>query len=137
MSTDRDATRIVRSWLQTDDNESADRVLDAVLDQLDTTPQRRPRWVAWRFSDMNTYAKVALATAAVVVAALLGYSYLVARNVGGPSLVPSEPTPTPVPTPSSTPVPTLEMGAGALNAGSYRITDVEPFSITITVPAGW
>ena len=42
MSTDRDTTRIVRSWLQTDEHESADRVLDAVLDQLDATPQRRP-----------------------------------------------------------------------------------------------
>ena len=29
------------------------------------------------------------------------------------------------------------MGSGALNAGSYRITDFEPFSITITVPAAW
>ena len=44
MSTDRDTTRIVRSWLQTDEHESADRVLDAVLDQLDTTPQRRATW---------------------------------------------------------------------------------------------
>ena len=44
MSTDRDTTRIVRSWLQTDEYESADRVLDAVLDQLDTTPQRRATW---------------------------------------------------------------------------------------------
>ena len=42
MSTDRDTTRIVRSWLGTDEHESADRVLDAVLDQLDATPQRRP-----------------------------------------------------------------------------------------------
>ena len=44
MSTDRDTTRIVRSWLQTDEYESADHVLDAVLDRLDTTPQRRSTW---------------------------------------------------------------------------------------------
>ena len=37
MSTDRNPTRIVRSWLRSDEHESADRVLDAVLDQLDTT----------------------------------------------------------------------------------------------------
>ena len=55
MSTDRDITRIVRSWLRTDEHESADRVLDAVLDQLDTTPQRRSTWwPARRFSQMST-----------------------------------------------------------------------------------
>ena len=57
MSTDRDTTRIVRSWLQTDEYESADRVLDAVLDQLDTTPQRRSTWwPARRLPHMNTTA---------------------------------------------------------------------------------
>ncbi len=44
MSTDRDVTRIVRSWLHEDAYEDADRVLDLVLDQLDTTPQRRATW---------------------------------------------------------------------------------------------
>ncbi len=33
---------------------------------------------------MNNIAKLGLAAAAVVVAALLGYTYLVAPNVGGP-----------------------------------------------------
>lgn len=40
MSTDRDTTRIVRSWLEMDESDCADRVLGAVLDRLDTTPQR-------------------------------------------------------------------------------------------------
>ncbi|MBA2634323.1 MAG: hypothetical protein H0U86_15220 [Chloroflexi bacterium] len=92
MSTDRDTTRIVRSWLRTDEHESADRVLDAVLDQLDTTPQRRVTW--WpvrRFPEMNTTVKLALAAAAVVVAALLGIRFLVpgSQNVGGPAETPT------------------------------------------------
>ena len=41
MSTDRDTTRIVRSWLEEGVTELPDRVLDAVLDQLPATPQRR------------------------------------------------------------------------------------------------
>ena len=41
MSTERDLTRVVRSWMRDDEYESADRVLDAVLDALDATPQRR------------------------------------------------------------------------------------------------
>ena len=39
MSAERDTTRIVRSWLRTDEHESADRVLDTVL----TLPVRRRR----------------------------------------------------------------------------------------------
>ena len=78
MSTDRDTTRIVRSWLE-GVTALPDRVLDAVLDQLPATPQRRPWWPAWRFAQMNTYAKLAIAAAAVVVLALVGYSLLPSR----------------------------------------------------------
>jgi hypothetical protein len=42
MSTDRDTTRIVRSWLRTDENDAADRVLGSVLDQLEATPSVAP-----------------------------------------------------------------------------------------------
>ena len=44
MSTDRDVTRIVRSWLEEGATALPDRVLDAVLDQVPSTSQRRPRW---------------------------------------------------------------------------------------------
>ena len=49
MSTDRDTTRIVRSWLEEGATALPDRVLDAVLDQVPTTRQRRARWPAWLF----------------------------------------------------------------------------------------
>ena len=58
MSTDRELTRIVRSWLQTDEHESANRVLDTVFDRLDTTPQRRPMWRAWRDSLMSSTIEI-------------------------------------------------------------------------------
>ena len=53
MSTDRDVTRIVRSWLEEGATALPDRVLDAVLDQVPATPQRRPWWPAWRINEMN------------------------------------------------------------------------------------
>ena len=53
MSTDRDVTRIVRSWLEEGATALPDRVLDAVLDQLPATPQRRAWWPARRFREMN------------------------------------------------------------------------------------
>ena len=44
MSSDRDTTRIVRSWLEEGVTELPDRVLDAVLDELPATHQRRVTW---------------------------------------------------------------------------------------------
>ena len=133
MSTDRDTTRIVRSWLQTDEYESADRVLDVVLDRLDTTPQRRSTWwPARRFPEMNTMAKLGIAAAAVVVAALLGFNYLVAPNVGGPGL--GDPTPTPSPTAEATILRTGTVPPGRHFIGAGRFT---PLRLDFTVPAGW
>lgn len=151
MTTDRDTTtRVVRSWLQTDEHESADRVLDAVLDRLDTTPQRRAtRWPAWRLINMNNTAKVALAAVAVLAIAFLGIRVLLpAQNVGDPG-----PTPTPTPTP-------VALHSGPLAAGTYAAhpfagpgggyaacleasePDCDPAAaasvrITFTVPDGW
>jgi len=85
MSTDRDVTRIVRSWLHEDAHEDADRVLDLVLDQLDTTPQRRAAWPAWRLPTMNSTMRIALAVAAVVAIAAVGVSLLIPKNVGNPT----------------------------------------------------
>ena len=140
MSTDRDTTRIVRSWLRTDEHESADRVLDAVLDRLDTTPQRRVTWwPARRLPDMNTMMKLSLAAAAVVIAALLGYNYLVAPNVGGPGL--DDPSPTPTPTPAALgPTPAVDgqlPAGGPITEGSYIVGDPFAVPFRFEIGSGW
>ena len=110
MSTDRDTTRIVRSWLEEGVTALPDRVLDTVLDRIPATSQRRPWWPAWRFVSMNSTMKLALAGAAIAVAVLVGISLLPrSPSIGAPS-------PTPVP------LPTNEF---ALPAGAYVTT---PFS---------
>ncbi len=137
MSTDRDTTRIVRSWLRADQHDSADRVLGSVLDQLDTTPQRRTtEWSARRFPDMNNFTKLGLAAAAVAIAAWLGFTYLTAPNVGAPG--DEDPSPTPTPTPSVLTNATREPGTYLLTTedepdGDYHLPD----GATITMPAGW
>ena len=85
MSADRETTRIVRSWLDEGVTKLPDRVLDAVLDQVPATPQRRSGWSAWRSHPMNTYAKLLAGAAAVLVLAVVTYQFL-PRNggVGGP-----------------------------------------------------
>ncbi len=58
MSADRDADRIVRSWLEEGVTTLPDRVLDAVLDQVPATPQRRfTWWPARRLHHMNSIVK--------------------------------------------------------------------------------
>jgi hypothetical protein len=141
MTTDQDATRIVRSWLRTDEHESADRVLDTVLALLDATPQRRPLWPARRFADMNAVAKIAVAAAAVVVVGVVGINLLPASGgVGGGAAVTASPTPSPSPTPQPTPSPGASPGVvpppvGGLQPGTYsmRLEGV-PFSLQLTTP---
>ena len=92
MTTERDpGTRIVLSWLREETHENAERVLLYALDEVDTTPQRRSWWPAWRTNPMNTYAKLIAAAAAVLVVAVVGYQFLPGNGgVGGqPTIAPS------------------------------------------------
>jgi hypothetical protein len=95
MTTERDpGTRIVLSWLREETHENAERVLLRALDEVDTTPQRRSWWPAWRTNPMNTYAKLLAAAAAVLVVAVVGYQFL-PRNggIGGPRTIAPSPSP--------------------------------------------
>lgn len=135
MSSDRDTTRIVRSWLEEGVTELPGRVLDSVLDQLSATHQRRVTWwPARRIAQMNTAARFGLAAAVIVVAALLGFNYLIAPNIGGPRL---DQTPSPSPVPSAT---TQRLGSAALDAGPVLATgfgDSGLVTFRFTVPTGW
>jgi len=116
MSAERDVTRIVRSWLRTDGHESADRVLDIVLDRLDTTPQRRAWWPARRLADMNNYARLLVAATAVLVVAIVGINLFSSpQRVAAPAA--------PSPTPSAEP--------SASSAGPG-----EPLVVTARIPGG-
>jgi hypothetical protein len=143
MSTDRDVTRIVRSWLEEGATALPDRVLDTVLDQLPATPQRRPLWSARRFSEMNNPLKFAIAAAAVVVVALVAINLLPRSGgvgVPGPSQTssPTQTPPTPIPSPTQ---PTVNAVGSFAPGTTYTIDDtccVGPSRMTFTVPAtGW
>ena len=136
MSSDRDTTRIVRSWLEEGVTALPDRVLDTVLDQLPTTRQRRPWWPARRSTHMTRTTQFLIAAAAVLVVVVVGYNLLPAR----PSSLGGEPTPGPTasPTPIPSPTPIAPLPSGSMAAGTYLIGD--PWSLvpySLTVPAGW
>ena len=111
MSAERDVNRIVRSWIRAEEHESAERVLQTVLSRLDTTPQRRHMWPPRRFSDMNRYAQAAIAAAAVLVVAVVGYNLLPrSGGIGGERT----PAPTLQQTTSPSPSPAVTSGPGTV-----------------------
>ena len=142
MDSGQDITRIVRSWLGTDEHESADRVLGIVIAQLDTTRQRRSWWPARRTADMPTYAKLAIAAVSVVVVALIGIT--VWPRVSGPGTIPTA-SPAPSASPTSSPSPPASPSAasvvfpptGELEVGRHSMTRVGiPFTFDVAT-SGW
>jgi hypothetical protein len=111
MTTDREPTRIVRSWLQTDEHESAERLLSNVLDRLDTTPQRRPWWRAWRTYLMSGSMKFAAAALAVALVAGVSLAIYFNRPAVAPGQSPSPVATTPVATEAPTPSPSVSQQA--------------------------
>ena len=111
-------------------------VRDAIRAELPTTRQRPAWWPARRSPEMNTFVKYGLAAAAVVVAALLGYNYLLAPSVGGPAI--DDPSPAPTPSPPALTDTSVEPGTYLLTTeaepdGTYHL----PEGSTLTMPAGW
>jgi hypothetical protein len=156
MKTDRDVTRIVRSWLEEGVTALPDRVLDGVLDQLPATPQRRAWWPARRLREMNIPTRIAVAAAAVLAVAVVGFNFLPRQGgVGGPV---ASPSPSPTASPFASNVLT-EFPEGPLPAGTYVLAPFTPagegmchvpaqsgctettaddtIRFTLTVPGGW
>lgn len=132
MSSDRETTRIVRSWLEDGVTQLPDRVLDSVLDQVPAIPQRRGAWrPARRGVRITTMLKYGVAAAALVAGILVGVTTFGTLDVGGPS----EPIATSEP--SRPPAGMIRPGRFVLSEGgsSDRPSRVP---ITVTIPApGW
>jgi hypothetical protein len=142
MTQHRDIERLLDQWFSDGPGQAPDRVVDIVTDRIERQPQR-PAWrLDWRPSPVNAYAKIAVAAAAVLIVALVGYNLLPggSTGVGGPA-----PTASPTPTPSASPSASAvypawftgdREGAGILPAGSHTTKSFEP-GFTFTVPEGW
>jgi len=110
MNTGRDFNRIAGAWLVEGPNELADRVLDAALEEIHLTNQRRRSVVPWRMPTMTPWMRLA---AAIVIVAIVGYAGL---TLLGPRLGPGEqptahPSASPAavvsPAPTASPAPTV------------------------------
>jgi len=109
MTTQHDPDRLIRAFLSEGRTDLPDRTYFAIRSGIERKRQRTPIG-PWRLPDMNTYLKLAVAAAAVVVVAVVGINLLPAQNgqTGGPaataSSVPTE-APAPSPTPDRSPGP--------------------------------
>jgi hypothetical protein len=127
---DIDFDRTARLWLQDGPSQLADRVLEAALDEIHVTRQRRALWPAWRFPSMSIAIRVA-AVAAVLVVAVAGIRYFSPEDggVGHPQASLS-----PLPSPRGT----IVVGeAVSLQPGTYVTADDFLVRAGFTVPAGW
>jgi hypothetical protein len=94
MTTDWDQDDVVRSWLRTEEGASADRILDAVFQRVETAAQRPASWTD-RLPNANFSVGIVLATAVVAILAVIAVSSLPGGGFpGGP---PSSGGPTPSP----------------------------------------
>jgi len=130
MSSDRDTTRIVRSWLEEGVTALPDRVLDGVLDLLPATRQRRTWWPSRRIRLRDSHG-VLPAMASIAMVILVGLAILPSLAPGGG---PAPPTPSPTqarPSPSPT-----EPDETSFPPGTYSLEGF-PVGVSFTVPAGW
>jgi hypothetical protein len=128
---------VLSEYLAEDGGRAPDYILDAVADRLDRQRQRR----SWPFQGRTTMSqlKLAVALAAAVIIAVVGYNLLPRQpSVGG------APTPSPTTNPSPPrPSPTLASGQlpdGRLAAGHYTMTPIPELAslkVAADIPSGW
>jgi len=131
MTSERDFDRLARAWLELGPDEAPDRVVAAVLQAVEDTPQvRRPlRWPTWRSFKMNRISQAA-GLAAVLVVVIGGGILLSQRNqpaAGGP---PASPSVTPAATGTSLPTSTPTQTPGGTAPSSVTPVALRTFPVS-------
>jgi hypothetical protein len=134
MTDDRSLERAARSWLEEGPTRAPDRTVEHALTRIQTTSQERDLRIPWRYQHMNNSLRLALGTAAVVVAVVVGVTLL--PGLTGPDTGAS---PSPISNPTATPEPSpiVLFREGPLAAGTYITSAIFPVAVEVTVPDGW
>ena len=119
MTTERDFDRIAVAWLADGPEELSERVIDAAVDQIHLTRQRRAIRAPWRLPTMTMHARVA----ALVAAGVLILAGVAVVGTGGGRTGPS---PTQAPTPS--------VAAAVPSARPSEAVDLLPLDRTFNSP---
>src|SRR4051794_12685378 len=124
MTSEREIDRLLDFYFDDGRDELADRVIDAALDEIDHTRQRRAMRVPWRFRKMTMPLR--LATAALIGALVLGGAFLLTGGGSRPSTAVPAATPsavTPSPTPASVWIKTGNMAAARTDFAATLLPD--------------
>jgi hypothetical protein len=139
MNPRRDPDRLIHAFLSEGATELADEVYDTVRDRIDYTRQRAVIG-PWREPDVNRYLKFAIAAAAVLAIAVVGYRQFGSVNDVGPA---ASVSPAPTATPAATPAPSVAVPSAPAEAGlpvgsTHVLIVGAGVKGTVTVPApGW
>jgi hypothetical protein len=134
MTQQRDIEQLLDQWFRDGPSQAPDRVIDVVTDRIERQSQR-PAWrLHWRSSPVHAYAKIAVAAAAVLIVAIVGYNLLPggSTGVGGPG-----PTPTATPTATPSPTATFEYPTDEILPAGSNATKLFTPAFTFTIPEGW
>ena len=126
MTTDRDFDLIASSWLAAGPDQLPDRVVDAVVEEIHVTRQRRARRAPRRFPKMTSSMR--LGAAALVGVLVVAGAFLFTRPgqpvVGAPSAIPSA-------------IPTASPIASASASGLVETFTSPRYGYAIHYPSGW
>ena len=131
--TENDFDRTARLWLEDGPIVLSDRALLAALDEIHLTRQHRSAWPVRRFVVMNSYAKLAIAAAVVVVVAIGGLAMLRPGGSSGPGGAPTA-TPSPTPSPSAAPSPSPAASPSPINTTGWVPFTSDRYGYTISYP---
>ena len=149
MTHQRDIERLLDQWLGDGPDQAPDRVVEIVGDRIERQSQRAVGRLYWR-PPVNTYTKMAVAAAAVLIVAVIGFNLLPGSStgVGVPFPTPgASATPRASATPSASAMPSASASfvceddlagcAGPLSAGAHGSSHFGPRLIHYVTPAGW
>ena len=116
-----------------------DGIRNAVRAQLPRTNQIGPVSGLMRYLTLNRPIKIALAAAAAVVLALVGYGLFAGGNVGHQPSQSLSGTPSPSPTPIRSPVSFPDPGVSnkSIPAGRVVVDGAFPIKVSFDAPVGW
>jgi hypothetical protein len=136
MNARSDTERILDAFLAPEADRLPDRVIDAALDDIARTPQRRALRVPWRFRYMPSLSRVTAVAAVALVLAVGAGGLVYLNSPGGPGGAPA-PTPTPIQTP--TPAPTATPAASEVAPGipGWTTYTSAVYGFTIAYPSDW
>jgi hypothetical protein len=136
MTSRSDIEHVLDRYLAEGAEQVPDRVIDAALDQIEHSKQRRALRAPWRSQEMPSFFKIALAGAAVVAVLVVGGMFL--TRAPTPSVAgPAAGTPSPIASTEASATAPPESAAPSTTLRMTERFDSKLYGYSIGHPADW